>query len=102
MDRFSWREFERADGSERQKLAAALKETLTLRLKRAPGFHSEILAIIEELRSLGHDLWSFDDSDEREVWCPNYEGGDKPGLILTFAADGVEVEWASTSTPHRI
>ena len=53
------------------------------------------MSIIEGLRLVGHDLWSFDEENDFEIWCPDYSGGQGRGLILTFRVDGpVEVDWS--------
>jgi hypothetical protein len=54
--------------------------------------------VVNELRSLGHDLWSFDaDGAEFEIWCGDYaaEGGGTP-LVITFRYPNVvTVEWST-------
>jgi hypothetical protein len=42
-------------------------------------------------------LWSFDDSDEMEVWCPNYQTPSGPGIVVTFMPDAVTVEWSAAT-----
>jgi len=43
--------------------------------------------IVSELRTLGHDLWSFDESDDMEAWAPDDGKKSEPGLVLTFYLD---------------
>ena len=52
--------------------------------------------LIEELRTLGHDLWSFDsDGEEFETWCSDWTRVDGGGLLsVTFRyPHEVEVAW---------
>lgn len=57
-------------------------------------FHGVVQQVVDDLRAAGHDLWSYDEEDEFEVWGPNYVDGSRAGLIITFHADGrVEAVW---------
>jgi hypothetical protein len=52
--------------------------------------------LIDELRTLGHDLWSFDsDGEEFESWCGDWTRADGGGpLSITFRYPReVEVSW---------
>ncbi len=72
-----------------------LSRYLTERVRAAPQFHDCVRELVAELRSLGHDLWSFDESpDELEIWCPNYATPSGPGIVVTFTPDDVRVEWS--------
>lgn len=64
------------------------------RLKSAASFHACVASLVSELGATGHDLWSLDDSDEMEMWGPNYETPTGPGIVVTFRPDVVSVEWS--------
>jgi hypothetical protein len=51
------------------------------------------MVLVQELRLLGHDLWSYDESAEYEVWGPDYSGPSGPGVLITFTSGGARVEW---------
>ena len=103
MQRFSKAEFSCRDDDGRRSLSAELAALLTVRLKDEKQFHQGVQDLVAELRQVGHDLWSFDESDEMEVWCPNYQNPTGPGLVVTFTTDGVEVEPGSPTrdTPGK-
>jgi hypothetical protein len=69
-DRFSYANL--AAGGDRVRFAAELAAQLTLRLRSAANPERESMALINELRSLGHDLWSFDESTDFQLWCGDY------------------------------
>ncbi len=98
MEDFSKLTFDCSDEAGKTALAAALASHLTERFKGVPEFHQGVRIVVEELRELGHDLWSFDESDEMEVWCPNYQTSSGPGIVVTFAAERVDVTWSGPST----
>ena len=94
MERFSKRNFDRA-GEAREALCTDLASALTGELRRRQGFHHAVYALISELRKLGHDLTSYDEADETQVWGPDYVVPSGPGLVITFTApDDVGVEWS--------
>ncbi len=96
MHRFSKTVFLAATDDIRLKLCDELASLLLVQLKSQQEFHSAVGDIVAELRAAGHDLWSFDASDEMEAWCPNYVEPSEPGLVLTFFVDRVHVEWSKT------
>ena len=54
--------------------------------------------LVDELRSLGHDLWSFDsDGEEFEIWCGDYTPGARgTPMVVTFRFPrAVEIEWST-------
>jgi hypothetical protein len=95
--RFTKGAFTTADASERAVLCAELGAVLHQRLHDEPEFHTGVIRLIVELRALGHDLWSFDEDDDMEAWCPNYEVPTGPGIAITFKRDGVEVGYSGVS-----
>lgn len=81
--------------AERALLCERLGDELSRLLKDAPDFHHAVIEAVAELRRLGHDLWSFDEEDEFEVWVPDYANPTGPGISVTFRADGkTDVGWA--------
>jgi hypothetical protein len=99
MQQFSKAAFDSADDAGKTALAAELAGQLAERLRKAPEFHQGVRLLVEELRALGHDLWSFDAADEMEAWCPNYQTPTGPGIVVTFTTEGVEVEWGGEGSP---
>ena len=62
-------------------LAAALSE----RLRSASDPCAEAYVLLDELRQLGHDLWSFDESDDFQIWCGSWlQPGRPEQLIVTL------------------
>lgn len=93
MVRFSKSEFVGLSAPVRLERCRELAYVLTERLKGASAFHQSVESLVSGLRALGHDLWSFDESDDMEVWGPNYETPSGPGIVVTFRSDEVIVEW---------
>ncbi len=94
MQPFAKSELDTLSPADRLARCSALGDLLTLRIRTARNFHSAVRAAVSELRALGHDLWSFDESDDFEIWCPNYAQPSGPSLVLTFHTDEVVVEWS--------
>ena len=60
-------------------LCAAIDEFMARR-----GFsHGNVMTIVNRLKELGHDLYSFDEDDDFELWSNNYVGA-KVNLGLTL------------------
>jgi hypothetical protein len=89
--------FDDATGEERARLMAELAQHLTGRLRGTADYEAEIVAMIAELRELGHDLWSFDADDGFQIWCSSWVGARaNRGIILDFRWGReveVTVEW---------
>jgi hypothetical protein len=95
MNTFSKTRFLELKTVERRNLCSELAKSLSRNIASAANFHRETRRLVEELRAVGHDLWSIDEADDYEVWGPNYEAPTGAGIVVTFSADGdVEVEWA--------
>ena len=95
MDEFSKEAFMFAGETERKALCQRLAQDLSDGLQRADDFWEFISQAVAKLRSLGHDLWSMDASDDFEIWGPNYVDSTGPGILVTFRlGEGVEVDWA--------
>ena len=66
-----------------------------------PRFHEAVAAAVSSLRSLGHDLWGYDEEEEFEVWGPNYAEPAPPGLLITFQSEEpTDVKWSSAGRVH--
>lgn len=87
--------FSKAGERERAELCKALSHALSVRIRAARSFHEGVAQLIGELRDLGHDLWSFDESDDVEIWSSDYQQPSAPGIVVTFHPDRVLVEWSS-------
>ena len=86
--------FEGADSALRSLLCHRLAEAVRARLATAGKFHDCVYGIVEELRQLGHDLWSIDEGDDFQVWGPDYGKPAQSGLLIHFEAEGpIDVEW---------
>lgn len=96
MARFSKVEFVGVPDSVRAERCDELARVLTDQLKGVVKFHERVASLVTELRAAGHDLSSFDESDDMEVWGPNYVHPSGPGIVVTFRPDDVSVEWAPT------
>ena len=95
MERFSRQEFLGLPEPERKLRCAELARLLTPRIKGSPRFHHAVTSVIEELRALGHDLWSYDASDDMEAWGPDYVKHTGPGVTVRFYIDDeTEVGWS--------
>ena len=67
-------------------LAQKLAQELTLRLRAANDPGAECLQMVAELRTLGHDLWSFDESIDFQHWCGDWtKSSSAHELIVEFA-----------------
>jgi hypothetical protein len=87
---------------ERTERLRGLEEHLAAAIAPSPSrkeFFLRGLQLIERLRVLGRDLWSFDsDGEDFEVWCGDYspKGAGGP-LTITFRYPGqVQVEWSTS------
>jgi hypothetical protein len=69
-DRFCLSAFRQAGDADA--LCEELSLLLTERLRAATDRAVEERLIIEDLRGLGHDLWSFDDNGDGGAWCADW------------------------------
>jgi len=77
------------------RLQAVLVRTLENETSLAE-FFARTHVLVDELRAIGHDLWSFDgDGAEFETWCGDWTRSEmRARLIVTFRTPcSVEVEW---------
>ncbi len=79
----------------RQALCIELAETLSRRLRASKSFGAETRRCVAELRDIGHDLFSFDEDENFQAWCPNWAQPTGPGITIMFREPNcVEVGWA--------
>lgn len=95
MRRFTKQAFLESTEPERAELCVELGAALMARIEASRDFHAAVYALVDELRGLGHDLWSFDESDDTQTWCPNWDPPSGPGIVVVFSPDAVSVEWSS-------
>jgi hypothetical protein len=89
------RAFNAASADGKRELCVRLAAELTRRLTGAVRFHDVVVAAVSDLRQAGHDLWSYDEDEEFEVWGPNYALPSGPGIVITFRSGGpTEVNWS--------
>ncbi len=97
MTQFPRSLFYAVSAPEREALCSRLAAAISRTLKDAGRFHDSVATVVADLREVGHDLWSYDEEDEFEVWGPNYVQPKGPGIVITFHADGpTEVGWSPT------
>jgi hypothetical protein len=93
--------FESATVQERQGLCTELAERISKAVQGATPFHDAVQEVVSALREVGHDLWSFDEEDEFEVWGPDYSPPASPGVIITFRRDETsEAVWTDFGRSH--
>lgn len=98
---FDFQSFEALSSAGRQSRARELAVYLSERLREADDFDDEVGRLIGSLRSQGHDLWSWDESDDFQLWGPDYQNRDViRGLVIHFAHPWkVDVEWKEGGDP---
>jgi hypothetical protein len=79
-DRFSYDNL--SASADRKELVEALRMEITRRVQAASDPENEGRSVVEELRQLGHDLCSFDESDEFQSWCGNWINPQHPYELL--------------------
>ena len=92
---FSKEELVKLEPRSRDTQCTRLQRLLTSQMRSDQQFHDKVASIVSQLRSIGHDLLSYDESDETEVWGPDYQNPSGPGLVITFHPDDVNVEWST-------
>jgi hypothetical protein len=94
--RFSRSVFDGSTPGSRPALCRELAEALAHRFAGSGLPWADLgYAVIDELRSLGHDLWSFDEGEDFQIWGGDYMHPDTAGkLELMFHPPSeVEVVW---------
>ena len=96
--RYSSHRFNEASEPERKQLLIDLADALRAALQSAADFHGTAYRLVADLRALGHDLYSFDESDEMQVWCPDWTKPSMHGLVVEFRSPSdVKVNWRNRS-----
>lgn len=92
--------FERLDPEGKASLSRRLAELLSDRLTHAADSDDEVGGIIEDLRRVGHELFSLDEDVGRQVWGRDYTKSSAPGLLIEFVAPhAVDVTWEGEAAP---
>ena len=91
---FSRQHLEKISEEEREILLLEMSNVLTQNISDAL-FDQNITQVIEELRKIGHDLWSFDNNDDFQSWCGDWSKTENIGkLVLEFTKNApVKVSW---------
>jgi len=103
MNPFRRDAFDALTGDQKQQRARELAAYLSERLAAAADFDHEIDRIIASLREQGHDIWSWDYDDGRQLWGPNDQNPQMAGLVIEFdAPSSVVAEWIERGSPHEV
>ena len=94
MSRYSREALARLSPGERGTRCAELAEQIAKGLMPGDGYHQSVYAAVEVLRGLGHELWSYDEGDEYQVWGSDYQKNGAIGIIMTCAGMKVLIEWS--------
>jgi hypothetical protein len=70
--RFSYDSFVAGTDADRQRIADDLAQELTRRVQASADPAQAASDCVDDLKSLGHDLWSFDESDDLQLWCGDW------------------------------
>lgn len=60
------------DSTDATSLANSLADALTVRLRQASDVRAEARSLVSELKALGHELFSWDESTDWETWGDDY------------------------------
>ena len=88
--------FESASDVHVSQLCLDLARCLHAALASAPDWTQAAYALVDELRDMEHDLWSFDDnSPDFQVWCGDWSRPRASGELLLELANpaAVRVTW---------
>jgi hypothetical protein len=96
--RFSYDAFVAATDAGRQRLAEDLSEELTRRVQASADAAQAAYDCVDDLRGLGHDLWSLDESDDFQLWGGDYTAPSRAfELFLEIAYRNAEARSVSVS-----
>lgn len=90
IDRYSYKSFLHASEEERAVLCGSLAAHLVQRLPAVPTeetFHKRVYELIAELNDVGHGLYSFDESEDFQIWYRPSESTRSQGLTIDFRAE---------------
>ena len=82
------------NSSDSAALARNLADLLTDRLRRASDVRAEARALVAELRAVGHDLFSWDESTECETWGDDYVRPRTARIIVELHFSEDDRPWA--------
>jgi hypothetical protein len=91
-EQFSRRRFE--DATDSDALAQSLSDVLTARLRTAAEAPSEATALVAELKALGHELFSWDESLDFQTWGDDYTRPKRRRIIIDLRYPEDEEPWA--------
>lgn len=91
--KYSYESFLRASESERVALCQDLAAHLAKAVSTGDAFHASVYSVIAELRDTGHELQSFDESDDFQLWYRADTMPQRPGLTIRFDAKEVLADW---------
>ena len=91
--RFGYFHMQQATAEERASLGGELAAHIVSVLDSDGAFHSVAYRLVEDLRGLGHDLVSFDESDDFQIWYRRDAVPPRAGLVIAFRTGDVTVEW---------
>lgn len=100
LDRFSREVFERAEGDHLLALCQDLASVVSRRFEGPAHLWATTgYAIVEELKRLGHELWSYDEGHDFQMWSGDHR---EPGGVLRFSVylhqpNAVEIIWRADS-----
>lgn len=102
VEKFGRGELESLDGDERKVRLEELAKILESRIPEIDleyKWHDELPFIIQELKDIGHDIWTWDTKDGKQVWGGDYMRPKTAGkLVVTFIyPKSVQVEWEDMS-----
>ena len=98
--RFSYAAF--VGSADRSHLVQELAVELTRRLQAASDAEVEARVLVEELRTLGHDLWSFDESVDFQIWCGDWvTPKQRHELIVHFVYESGTPAYATATLRER-
>ncbi|WP_144429607.1 hypothetical protein [Myxococcus hansupus] len=81
---FSYESFVQA--RDQKRLSRELEQVLAARLKSSATPDAEGYRMVAELRALGHDLVSFDEATDFQVWCGDWTNPKCPcELVVTIS-----------------
>ena len=107
-ERFGRTALEELSGAARLRRLAELSEILTREIASAEShsaFFGHSPSVIESLRAIGHDLWSWEyDGDSFELWGGDYSNPSEAGkLQIEFLFPGkVRASWDQGDEPDAI
>lgn len=104
--KFSRNAIESLSGTDRAERLGELEQSLTSRLSGHQAnwneYWREAQQVIDDLKCLGHDLWSHDyDGHRRHLWGWDYMKSDGAGLLqIQFDFEGVVKTFWRTEDPQ--